>query len=149
MGLYYWRYRNWFGGAVLYNQVSQVIPLVYILINLIQAIWHSYLIKKNRLILLGQKTIEYGIASILAGLVLKLIFRVELIPLILFCLLTRLAFFDPFLNVLRGKPIAYEGEIKRSKSFYDWFEDQTGLPTMFLRVVYLAAFLIYLIIWIK
>ena len=126
-----------------------MIPLVYILINLIQAVWHSYLIKKNRLILSGQKTIEYAIASILVGLVLKLIFRVELIPLILFCLLTRLAFFDPFLNICRGLPLTYEGEIKKKKSFVDWFERQTGLPIMFLRVVYLAAFLIYLIIWMR
>ena len=126
-----------------------MIPLTYILINLIQAVWHSYLIKKNRLIMSGQKTIEYSVVSILAGLVLKLVFRVELIPLILFCLLTRLAFFDSFLNILRGKPLSYEGEIKKKKSFYDWFEQQTGLPIMFLRVVYLAAFLIYLIIWMR
>jgi len=126
-----------------------MIPLIYILINLIQAVWHSYLIKKNRLILSGQKTIEYSVVSILAGLVFKLIFRVELIPLILFCLLTRLAFFDSFLNVLRHKPLSYEGEIKKGKSFGDWLENKTGLPIMFLRVVYLAAFLIYLIIWMR
>lgn len=126
-----------------------MIPLVYILINLIQAVWHSYLIKKNRLIQSGQKIIEYSIASILAGVILINFPGGKFLPLILFCILTRLAFFDPLLNILRGKPIAYEGEIKKKKSFYDWFEDQTGLPTMFLRVVYLAAFLIYLIIWIK
>ena len=125
-----------------------MIPLVYILINLIQAVWHSYLIKKNRLILSGQKTIEYAIASILAGLVFKLIFRVDLIPLILFCLLTRLAFFDAFLNVLRHKPILYEGEIKRSKSFVDWFERQTGLPVAIFRIIYLVAFIVYLIIYL-
>src|SRR6188768_2759732 len=112
-----------------------MIPLTYILINLIQAVWHAYLIKKNRLILSGQKTIEYSVVSILAGLVLKLIFRVDLIPLILFCLLTRLAFFDAFLNVLRHKPILYEGEIKRSKSFVDWFERQTGLPVAIFRII--------------
>ena len=126
-----------------------MIPLVYILINLIQAVWHSYLIKKNRLILSGQKTIEYAIASILAGVILKVVLGCSILPLILFCILTRLAFFDPFLNLFRGLPLNYEGEIKKKKSFYDWFEQQTGLPIMFLRVVYLAAFLIYLIIWMR
>ena len=126
-----------------------MIPLIYILLNLIHALWHSYLIKKNRLIQSGQKIIEYSIVSILAGVILKIVLGCKLLPLILFCFLTRLAFFDPFLNVLRGKPISYEGEIKKKKSFYDWFEQQTGLPIMFLRVVYLAAFLIYLIIWMR
>jgi len=125
-----------------------MIPLTYILLNLIHAVWHSYLIKKNRLILSGQKTIEYAIASILAGLVLKLIFRVELIPLILFCLLTRLAFFDAFLNVLRHKPILYEGSISKKKSFVDWLERQTGLPVAIFRIIYLASFIVYLIIYL-
>ena len=124
-------------------------PLTYILINLIQAVWHSYLIKKNRLIKSGQKIIEYSIVSILAGVILISFPGGKLLPLILFCILTRLAFFDSFLNILRGLPLTYEGQIKKGKSFYDWFEDQTGLPIMFLRVVYLAAFLIYLIIWMR
>ena len=126
-----------------------MIPLVYILINLIQAVWHSYLIKKNRLIKSGQKIIEYSIVSILAGVILISFPGGKLLPLILFCILTRLAFFDSFLNILRGLPLTYEGQIKKGKSFYDWFETQTGLPIMFLRVIYLAAFLIYLIIWMR
>ena len=126
-----------------------MIPLTYILINLIQAVWHSYLIKKNRLIKSCQKIAEYGILSLLAGVVLKAALGCPMLPLILFCILTRLAFFDSFLNILRGKPLSYEGEISRKKSFYDWFELQTGLPVLFLRVVYLAAFLIYLIIWMR
>ena len=126
-----------------------MIPLTYILINLLQAVWHWYLIKKNRLILSGQKTIEYSILSLLAGATILILSGVAVVPLILFCILTRLAFFDSFLNILRGKPLSYEGDINRKKSFYDWFEDKTGLPIMFLRVVYLAAFLIYLIIYLR
>jgi hypothetical protein len=126
-----------------------LIPLTYILINLIQAVWHSYLIRKNRLIQSGQKIIEYSVASILAGVILYSFSGGKLLPLILFCILTRLAFFDSFLNVLRHKPLSYEGEIKKGKSFGDWLENKTGLPIMFLRVVYLAAFLIYLIIWMR
>ncbi len=126
-----------------------MIPIIYILLNLIHALWHSYLIKKNRLIKSGQKIIEYCLLSILAGSTILILSGGQVVPLILFSVLSRLAFFDVFLNLLRGLPLTYEGQIKKSKSFYDWFEDQTGLPIMFLRVVYLAAFLIYLIIWMR
>ena len=126
-----------------------MIPLTYILINLIHSVWHSYLIKKGRLIFSGQKVIEYTIASILAGLLLKFTGGAKAIPLILFCFLSRLAFFDAFLNIFRGLPLTYEGTISKKKSLYDWVEDKLGLPIMFLRVVYLAAFLIYLIIWMR
>lgn len=125
-----------------------MIPLTYILLNLIHALWHSYLIKKNRLIQSGQKIAEYTIVSILAGLLLKFTGGAKVIPLILFCILSRLAFFDAFLNVLRHKPILFEGQIKKKKSFYDWFEQQTGLPIILLRIFYLAAFIIYLIIYL-
>ncbi len=126
-----------------------MIPLIFILINLFHALWHSYLIKKNHLIKSGQKIIEYSLLSILAGVALKMVLGCKLLPLILFCFLTRLAFFDAFLNIFRGLPLTYEGQIKKGKSFGDWLENQTGLPIMFLRVVYLAAFLIYLIIWMR
>ena len=126
-----------------------MIPLVFILINLLHALWHYYLIKKNHLIKSGQKIIEYSLLSILAGSTILILSGGQVVPLILFCFLTRLAFFDAFLNIFRGLPLTYEGQISKKKSFYDWFEQQTGLPIMFLRVVYLAAFLIYLIIWMR
>ena len=125
-----------------------MIPLTYILLNLIHALWHSYLIKKNRLILSAQKTIEYSIASILAGVVLKLVLGCQLLPLILFCVLSRLAFFDPFLNVLRGKDLFYEGEISKRKSWYDWIENKIGLPAWVYRLLYIVGFFIYLIIYV-
>ena len=128
---------------------ESMIPLVYILINLIQAVWHSYLIKKNRLIKSGQKIIEYSILSILAGVILISFPGGKLLPLILFCILTRLAFFDSFLNILRGLPLTYEGQIKKGKSFYDWFEDQTGIPVIILRIFYLILFIVYLIIYLS
>ena len=126
-----------------------MIPIIYILLNLIHALWHSYLIKKNRLIKSGQKIIEYCLLSILAGSTILILSGGQVVPLILFSVLTRLAFFDAFLNVLRGLPLTYEGQIDKKKSFGDWLENKTGLPIMFLRVVYLAAFLIYLIIWMR
>jgi hypothetical protein len=135
-----------------------MIPLTFILINLAQALWHWYrIVKNNELITSKRKTLEYALASILVALIIlgaKGSFKsgswlADSLPLILFCFLTRLAFYDPFLNVFRKLPIAYEGQISKKKSFYDWFESQSGLPVMFLRVVYLAAFLIYLIIYLR
>jgi hypothetical protein len=124
-----------------------LIPITYILINLIHAVWHWYLIKKNRLIQSGQKVIEYSIASILAGLTIFIFLEGELVPLILFCLLSRLAFFDGFLNILRGKDLLYEGEISKRKSWTDWIENKIGLPVWVFRIVYLVAFFVYLIIY--
>ena len=125
-----------------------MIPLTYILLNLIHALWHSYLIKRNRLLLSGQKVIEYSIASILAGVILKIVLGCPVLPLILFCLLARLAFFDPFLNILRGKDLFYEGEISKRKSWYDWIENKIGLPTWVYRLLYIVGFFIYLIIYV-
>jgi len=127
-----------------------MIPLTYILLNFIHALWHWYLItKKNRLIKSLQKTIEYSVSSILAGVALKAVLGCKLLPLILFCVLTRMAYFDIMLNLLRGKSWLYEGEIKKRKSWIDWFENQTGLPVAVLRIVYLVAFIVYTIIYYR
>lgn len=124
-----------------------MIPLTYILINFIQAIWHAFLIGQNKLIQSKQKIIEYGVLSLLAGATILILSGGQVVPLIIFCILARLAFFDPFLNVLRGKPISYEGEIKKKKSLYDWIENKIGLPVWFYRILYLAAFIAYLLIY--
>jgi hypothetical protein len=133
-----------------------VIPLTYILINLIHALWHCYLIKKNRLIQSGQKVIEYSVLSIVAALIILWVkgsfkygsWLTDSLPLIFFCLLSRLALFDPVLNLLRGKPIYYEGTIDRKKSGFDWLESKLPVPIWLLRLIYIAAFITYLIIYL-
>ena len=125
-----------------------MIPAVYILINFFHALWHSYLIKKNRLIQSGQKIIEYSVISILAGLTISIFSGWKVVPLILFCLLSRMAFFDAFLNLLRGKDLLYEGEISKRKSWTDWVEDKIGLPVWVFRILYILAFFTYLIIYL-
>jgi len=124
-----------------------MIPLTFILINFLQAFWHKYLIQKNRLIQSGQKIIEYLTISILAGVILKIWFGWQLLPLIFFCLLSRLAFFDIMLNLLRGKNWLYEGSIGRYKSFWDWLERQSGIPIMIFRLLYIALFIGYTLIY--
>lgn len=124
-----------------------MIPLTYILINLFHAVWHKYLTDRNRLILSGQKVIEYLTISVLAGLILNIGFGCPVAPLIFFCVLSRLAFFDGFLNILRGKSVLYEGEVKKNKSLWDYLENKIGLPVWFYRIFYLVAFIAYLIIY--
>ena len=124
-----------------------MIALTYILLNFMHACWHKYLIGKNRLILSGQKIIEYSGLSILAGVVLKSVLDCSLLPLILFCVLSRLAFYDILLNLLRGKNWMYEGQISKYKSFWDWLERQTGIPLMIFRLLYIALFVGYTLIY--
>jgi len=126
------------------------LPLTYFLLNLIHAIWHWYLIeRRNKLVKSLQKTTEYTLASVIVGMVFKWVFHFKLFPIIMFCLITRAAFFDPILNFFRGKTCAYEGEIKKEKGFFDWLENKTGLPTWFFRIAYWASYIIYLIIYLS
>ena len=123
-----------------------MIPLTYILLNFVHAFWHKYLIDKNRLIRSGQKVIEYSILSVLTGALLVLAGH-QITPVIIFCLLSRLAFFDIFLNLLRGKNWLYEGSIGKYKSFWDWIERQTGIPIIIFRLLYLVIFVTYTLIY--
>jgi len=122
-----------------------MIPLIYFVVNLLHALWHSVRIKKGELILSRRKAAEVIIIN--AVLFLVLIFFYPFWPLILFAVLTRLAFYDALLNLFRGKELFYEGEIKRKKSWSDWIENKIGFPTWVFRIIYLAAYITYLIIY--
>ena len=124
-----------------------MIPIVYILLNIIHALWHRYLIKRSRTIYSNQKTAEYFIASVLIAVVL-ILFHYPVLPMIIFALLTRMAFFDILLNLFRGKSWLYDGEISKKKSIVDWIENKIGLPTWFFRLLYIAAYITYLIIYV-
>ena len=124
-----------------------MIPIIYILLNVIHAWYHSYLIKKDEVIYSTQKTIEYSVASILTATVL-IFFHYPVLPMILFALLSRMAFFDILLNLFRGKSWIYEGEISKKKSLTDWVENKIGLPIWFLRLFYIACYIGYLIIYL-
>ena len=73
------------------------------------------------------------------------------LPLILFPLLTRAAFFDPLLNILLDKGLLYEPRKKPqgNGSWWDQFERWIGLPVWVYRVVYLAGYLVYLIFYLS
>ncbi len=123
------------------------IPPIYILLNIIQAWWHSYLIvKKNKTITSSQKTFEYGLICLLTFIPL-LAFE-KALPLIILPLVTRAAFYDGLLNLFRGKPFLYEGQISKKKSVIDWIEDKIGLPIWFFRLFYSLTYISYLIYYL-
>jgi hypothetical protein len=126
-----------------------IIPLTFLVIVVAHAMYHRYLIVvKNKTIMSRQKVLEYGIASLLAGVVLKVVLGCSIPPLILFCLITRLAWYDALLNLFRGKEIYYEGVPNRRKSGFDWFESKLPVPIWGLRLIYIAGYLVYLIFYL-
>jgi len=125
-----------------------MIPLAFILLNFLHALWHKHLINQNYLIKSWRKIIEYTALSLLAGLTILILSGGQVVPLILFAVLTRLAWFDLFLNILRGKPLFYQGQISKKKSLTDWFEKQTGIPIAILMIFYIGLFVLYLIIYL-
>ena len=79
---------------------------------------------------------------------LLFIHRIPWYHIALCLLLTRAAFFDVYLNLLRGKPFSYNGDATNPKrSLIDKLEDWTGLSVFWLRVIYIAAYLTHIIIY--
>src|SRR5678809_1498614 len=76
----------------------QMIPLTYILLVLIHAYYDSTEIKKGIIIDHFRESIYYLFAFMLLGVAFKLTLGGEVLPLILFPLLARAAFFDMLLN---------------------------------------------------
>jgi hypothetical protein len=103
---------------------------------------------KKKTIYSKQKVIEYSVVSLLAGVTLFYFSGARLLPLILFCFLTRLAFYDALLNIFRGLPIYYEGVPDRKKSGVDWLESKLKIPIWLLRLLYIAAYIGYLLIYL-
>jgi hypothetical protein len=123
------------------------IPPIYILLNIIHAWWHWYLIvKQNKTITSSQKAFEYGLISLLTFIPL-LAFE-KALPLIILPILTRAAFYDGLLNLFRGKAFLYEGQISKKKSVVDWIEDKIGLPTIIFRLLYALIYIGYLIFYL-
>ncbi len=134
-----------------------MIPLVYILINLIQAVYDSIQIKKGILINHKKESILYALVCFIVFWIILGVrdkFNIEsgwqLLPLIIFPIIVRACFFDPFLNLFLKKSILYEG-VPKSKDKESWFDRQErklALPTWFFRLLYLTAFITYLIIYL-
>jgi len=125
-----------------------IIPVIYVFINIVHAVWHWHLITQfDKTIKSTQKVIEYGVLC-LAAFFLLLPYS-NWLPLIIFPVLTRAAFFDALLNALRGKNLFYDGVISKKKSWVDYIEDKIGLPQWFFKLIYLFAYITYLIIYLN
>lgn len=121
-----------------------LLPLIYIALVILHSAYHWWKIEeKNKLITSTQKIIEWSVISILAGVLLIPFY--QLLPIIIYPIITRLAFFDITLNLMRGKSWLYEGAISKSKSLWDFVESRIGMPIWIFRVIYILMFLAYLI----
>jgi hypothetical protein len=74
-------------------------------------------------------------------------------------ILVRAAFFDPILNIMREKPLWYNGSYdkeawKKGSSWLDWIEHKiihdlghdSKLSIIYLKLIYLIVWLIYIIV---
>ena len=124
--------------------VKIIIPVVYLVLVILHAWYHAYLIEeKNRLITSKQKIWEWGLTSLIFFVSFAML--VPIVSLIILPIVTRLAFFDIVLNWWRGENWLYEGVISKKKSIWDYIEDKIGLPTWFYRILYLVMYAVYLI----
>lgn len=121
-----------------------IIPFSFLVINLIDAFTDTHTDVNHR-----RGAFLYAIACIFLSVAYLKFTDINMWWLVGFSLLTRVASFDPFLNLLRGKPFIYEGinEGKKDKSIVDWIESKLGLSIFWLRIIYIVIYLAFLIIY--
>lgn len=117
-------------------------PILYFLINVTDAFTD-----KNTNVNHTRGALLYATACSIIGLILLITQHATWYDILIFPLITRAAFFDPILNLMRGKNILYEGvkKPKGKRSWYDEFERKLDLSTFSLRIIYLAVYMSYLI----
>lgn len=127
-------------------------PLIYFLTVLIDAGVNAYLIQvKDRKIKHWIELSWYTLICLLISVPFYFYFHVKIGWLAAFAMASRLTFFDPFLNIFRGKKLDYEGDPNKpdsEKSIYDRIELLTGISINVFRVLYLASYILILIIFI-
>lgn len=135
--------------------ILQLIPVFYLLMVAAHAFIDSVKIKKG--IVIRHNTESYFFAATCFLIFFPLLDAMpdevgywHPLPLILFPLLTRLAFFDGLLNMMINKPWLYEG-VKKPKDKESWFdrlERNIGLPVWLYRLIYIVLYLSYLVIYL-
>jgi hypothetical protein len=124
--------------------MTYILPSIYFVLVVAHAWYHDYLIEeKNRRIYGNQKLFEWSFISLICLCVFGS--WVDILPLIILPIVTRLAFFDIVLNFWRGNNWLYEGEISKKKSFWDYIENRIGLPVYVYRIIYLLMYIIYIL----
>jgi len=125
--------------------MQYIVPTIYFLIVFFHALIDAYKIEKKGIYI--NHFVEGCFYVLICGAVSITIFmltEVSWLPLILFPIITRTAFFDGLLNVFRGKRILYEGAASKTDSIEKWI----GLPTVIYRIFYLLIYVGYLIIYL-
>jgi len=127
-----------------------LIPSIYLVIIIAHAWYDSYQSKKGIYIKHLRESYIYCLLCLVLFFVLGELTTTKILPLILFPLLTRAAFFDPLYNLFTGNHFLFEGvnKGKKDKSFFDELEARINLPVFVYRFIYFIAYLIYLGIYI-
>lgn len=117
-------------------------PILYLIINIVDA-WSDRNINVNH----RRGALLYATASAIVSIPLLITQNLSWLDVISLPILTRAAFFSPILNIMRGKSILYTSA-KKSKgqgSVIDELERRLGISTFWLRIIYLTAYLAYII----
>lgn len=126
---------------------AYILPILFVIVVFLDALTDIIKIRENEKINHKFGALIYFIISLVAGIVFWAWSTATWADIILFPLITRLAFFDPLLNLLLKKPFIYEGvhKPKEDSSFTDLIEKKTGISVLWLRLIYIILFIGYLI----
>lgn len=117
------------------------VPLVYIIINLIDAYTDRKRVVKHKRGAYIYGAVCFIVSWPLLGLTPATLFDVISLP-----ILTRLAIFDIVRNLFAGKDWLYEGDKnKPDKSWFDQLESKLNISIFWLRILYIAKYMAYLI----
>lgn len=118
-----------------------IVPLVYIIINLIDAYTDRKRVVKHK-----RGAYIYGAVCFIVAWPLLGLTSASLLDVISLPLLTRLAIFDIVRNLFAGKNWLYEGDKnKPDKSWFDQLEEKLNVSIFWLRIFYIVKYLSYLI----
>jgi hypothetical protein len=113
----------------------------FLTIIIVQCVWQARLFKRNKPISHAWHAVYY-LLSIAPAVWM---FWPSWWQVVVIGILTRLAFFDPLLNLIRGKPLLYNGA-GTTGSKLDQFENKFSVTWIrFIKLGYVALFVIAII----
>lgn len=120
------------------------LPLVYLAIVVFHCLIDAYQIEKKGIYINHFKEgCYYGLVCAIVSCILYFVLHLPLSPLIVLPLVTRLAFFNPLLNIFRGKKLNYIG----TRSWFDKIETSLNISPSVFIFLFIAIYILYLIIY--
>lgn len=114
----------------------------FLAIIVIQSLWQARLFKANKPISHAQHAVYYCLTI----LPMLYFFWPVWWQVIVIAILCRLAFFDPILNLIRGKPLFYNGAGTTGSWLDQWENSLAEWALAALKMTYVVVFIIVLIL---